>query len=110
MTLIEIMVVVIIMAMLAVAVAINVLESLKNAKVNDAKTRARTLQSAAVAYMLETGSDCPDIDEITPQLDPTTEHTDPWQNDYRITCEGTVVHVASAGPDGDFDTEDDVAF
>jgi len=34
---------------------------------------------------------------------------DPWGNDYGFETEGDEVFVFSAGPDGEFDTDDDVA-
>jgi hypothetical protein len=33
---------------------------------------------------------------------------DPWGNDYAFETEGDDVYVFSAGPDGEFDTDDDV--
>lgn len=45
---------------------------------------------------------------------PSGAFLDPWKKQVRFTCEDdrrtgrTLVHIVSAGPDGEFDTEDDV--
>lgn len=112
MTLIEIMVVVIIMSLIAGAVAINVMKNLEQARIHDTKTRARTIQTAAIAYMMqEAPGACPRVNDLESQLDPTTKRTDAWGNEFAITCdEGEVVHAMSPGPDGNPGTEDDLGF
>ena len=34
---------------------------------------------------------------------------DPWDNDYQFTCDGTAIEVISPGPDGEFDSPDDIS-
>lgn len=111
MTLIEMMVVIVIMALVAVAAGINVIKALDTAKVNDTKTRARTIQSAAIGLLLEDSSqDCPTVADLESRerLDPTTEHTDAWGNAFSISCEENVINVRSPGRDGELNSDDDI--
>lgn len=108
MTLIEVMVVMVILGMIATAVGVNVIERWQQARIREARTRAQTLQGVAVMYLLEGERDCPDVADLRPLLDATRDHHDPWGADYRIACDGATVRVTSAGPDGDFDTDDDI--
>ena len=112
MTLIEVMVVMVIMAAMAVAAAIGVMGAWNRSRKHDTATRARTMQAAATAYLLEGGGECPTVEELSRAsiLDPTTEHTDGWGNAFTIECEETVVHVRSPGPDATLGTEDDIGF
>jgi hypothetical protein len=41
-------------------------------------------------------------------IDKSKATTDPWDHAYRIECDGTEITVISAGPDGQFDTDDDI--
>ncbi len=41
-------------------------------------------------------------------IDKSKATTDPWDHPYRIECDGTDITVISPGPDGEFDTEDDI--
>lgn len=112
MTLIEIMIVIVIMSMMAVAIATNVLGAFDEAKIGDAGTRARTIQSAVMAHILSGARGCPSVADLVQGelLDSTTESSDPWGNEYAIECEGNTIHVHSPGPDGTLGTEDDVGF
>ena len=110
MTLLEIMVVVMIIAAIASAVGISVLHSWAIAQQRDTEARARTIQSAATAHLLE-GGDCPSLGDLEEErLDPTTKHTDAWGHDFSIECDGNVIHVWSPGKDGERGTDDDVGF
>lgn len=112
MTLIEIMVVLVIMTMIAGAAAIGVMNSFATARKRETETRARTLQSAATAYLLDGGEGCPDPEALIRAnvIDRTTQHTDAWGNAYLIECEETAVHVHSPGPDEALGTDDDIGF
>ena len=109
MTLLEIMVVIVIMSLLATAVAVSVLKSLEDSRTRDTNIRARTIQTVATAYVMDEG-DCPTIGDLENRLDPTTEHTDAWGGAFVIECDGNVIHVRSAGADGQPRTEDDLGF
>lgn len=110
MTLIEIMVVIVIMAIIAVAVGINVIDAIENARRQDTKVRARTIQTAVKMYLMDVGGECPSMGDLADQLDSTTEHTDAWKHDFEIECDGSTVHVRSPGPDGQLGNEDDIGF
>ncbi len=56
---------------------------------------------------METGADCAQPEDFEHLLDPTTDHHDAWGNAFEVHCDGTVVHVASRGPDGQV-SEDDI--
>ena len=112
MTLIEIMVVLVIMTMIAGATALGVMNSFTTARKRETETRARTLQSAATAYLLEGGDGCPDAEALQRAnvIDRTTQVTDAWGRPYTIECEDAAVHVHSAGPDETPGTDDDIGF
>ena len=42
-------------------------------------------------------------------LDETRRTTDPWNTELRIDCVGAGATATSAGPDKQFDTEDDIS-
>ena len=107
MTLIEIMVVLVILGMIAAAVAVNVVGSLKDARMKQANTDVRTL------------SDCIDLYQIDKGQYPSTEEglqavvaagkckpglKDPWGRDYVYLYPGQVhpdsYDVKSYGADG----------
>ena len=112
MSLIEVMVVLVIMAMMAAAVAVSVMSSWTTARKHDTASRARTIQSAATAYLMQEGGECPTVDDLARAnvLDPTTQHTDGWGNSFTIECEETAVHVRSPGSDEALGTDDDIGF
>jgi prepilin-type N-terminal cleavage/methylation domain-containing protein len=112
MTLIELMVVMVIMAAMAAAAAVGLMRSWNTARKHDTATRARTIQAAATAHLLEEGGECPTVEDLARAniLDSTTEHSDGWGQAFTIECEETAVHVRSPGPDGTLGTEDDIGF
>lgn len=112
MTLIEILVVLVIMGAIASAVGFSVLKSLDQSRIQNTKTRARTMQAAVVGYKLEHAADCPDVDDLQQAdiLDSTTDHNDAWGRAFTIECEASTIHVWSAGPDGALGTADDIGF
>ena len=111
MTLVEIMIVVIIMAMIATAVGMAVLPALNDARRRQAQSDCATMQSAAIAYLLQSGStECPTASELEQSgvLNGQTRARDPWDHELVIECEGDAISVRSMGPDGQLGTEDDV--
>lgn len=112
MNLIEILVVLVIMGAIASAVAMSVLKSLERSRIQNTTTRARTIQSAAVAYKLDHAAECPEIADLQQEdiLDSTTDQNDAWGRTFTIECKGSTIHVTSAGPDGAQGTEDDIGF
>ncbi len=106
MTLIEIMIVVVIMALLAAGAAVLVIPRLVTAEIKTAYSGANTVKTGATSFMIENRrAGCPDIEDLDGYVD---NAVDPWGNEYAIECDGNDVTVYSAGPDGQFDTEDDI--
>ena len=83
---------------------------LGDAKEKTAADAGRTIKTAAVAYMLNSNG-CPTVDDLIAdgKLDEDTNTDDPWGLGYDIECRGDNVVVTSAGPDGEWDTEDDIS-
>jgi general secretion pathway protein G len=110
MTLIEIMIVVVIMALVATGVGIAVLPSLQKAKVQQTETAVQTVKSAVTMYIATNNSECATMDQLIEDkaIDKSTATKDPWDHEFQIECDGTDISVRSAGPDGEFDTVDDI--
>ena len=74
-------------------------------------TDAAALAAAAEAFIIGHGSEeCPTPDEMQRNgfLSSRSNTEDPWGTPYRIQCEPGYAVASSAGPDGAFDTSDDV--
>jgi general secretion pathway protein G len=110
MTLIEIMIVVVIMALIATGVGIAVIPQLQRAKIQETETGVETVRSAVTLYIATNNAECATIDQLieNKQLDKNKATKDAWDRDFRIECDGTEINVTSSGPDGQFDTEDDI--
>jgi general secretion pathway protein G len=112
MTLIEIMIVVAIIAMVAGGVAVVAIPKMKEAQIKTAETAARTVRSAVSQWQLSNNDygTCPTISELVQdkQLDSGQNTADPWGSDFKISCDGDEVVVASAGPDKKPGTKDDI--
>lgn len=110
MTLIEIMIVVVIMALVATGVGIAVIPQLQKAKVQQARSAVQTVRAAVSLYIATNNAECATMDQLISDkaIDKSTSTRDPWDHEFRIECDGTEITVTSAGPDGQFDTEDDV--
>jgi prepilin-type N-terminal cleavage/methylation domain-containing protein len=107
MTLTEIMVVVIIMTLIATAVATAVLPALSDAKIRQTTSDVAIVRSAALRVMTErTDGACPSFDELG--LDRGARQTDSWDRPFRLECDAEGPIVTSAGPDGAFETDDDI--
>lgn len=112
MTLIEIMIVVAIIAMVAGGVAVVAIPKMKEAQIQSAETGARVIRSAVSQWQLSENeySECPTVSQMVEdkQLDSGQNTTDPWGEDYTITCADDEVVVSSTGPDKKKGTKDDV--
>lgn len=112
MTLIEIMIVVAIIAMITGAVAVVAVPKMKDAQIKTAQTAARTVRNAVQQWQLSNNdyASCPTVSELVQdkQLDSGQATTDPWGEDFSITCEGDEVIVRSNGPDKKPGSPDDV--
>jgi general secretion pathway protein G len=110
MTLIEIMIVVVIMALVATGVGVAVIPQLQKAKVKNAETAVHTVRTAVQMYMATNNAECATMEQLLEdkQIDKSTATKDPWDHEFQIACDGTEIDVVSAGPDGEFETEDDI--
>ena len=110
MTLVEIMIVVVIMALIATGVAFAVIPMLSEARVTQTSTDMRVIHGAVTLYMVHHGS-CPESVQALVEdgrLSGSARTTDAWNHEFQISCDGPEPVVISAGPDGQFGTEDDI--
>ena len=110
MTLIEIMIVITIFAMIAGGVAVALLPRLEEARVKSTKTDAQALRSAIMLYVADNPRGCPTVEDLVNDryLDGSRRTTDAWDTEFQISCEEGDIVVVSAGPDLEFNTEDDI--
>ena len=116
-TLIEIMVVVGIIGMLMAVLIPSVTGKLAEARVNATRVMINKVDGALQMYNLKHGGKYPDsLETLTvsesDDEDPLLEGgiIDPYGNELRLTKRGGKKRplITSAGPDGEFDTEDDI--
>lgn len=109
MTLVEIMIVVVIMALIATAVGVAVMPALERARIKTAQSGAQAIRSAVTMFIAENPGECPSVDDLSDgYLDASKSTEDPWGNMFEIECNGSSIGVFSAGPDGQFGSEDDI--
>jgi len=110
MTLIEIMIVITIFAMIAGGVAVALLPRLEEARIKSTRADAQSLRSAVMLYVADNPRGCPTVEDLVNDryLDGSRRTADAWDTDFQIGCEDGDIAVISAGPDGEFNTEDDI--
>lgn len=110
MTLIEIMIVITIFAMIAGGVAVALLPRLEEARIKSTKTDAQALRSAVMLYVADNPRGCPTVEDLVNEryLDGSKRTADAWDTEFQISCEDGDISVVSAGPDLEFNTEDDI--
>jgi general secretion pathway protein G len=110
MTLIEIMIVVAILAMIAGGVAVALIPQLEKARIDSTKTDAQALRSAVMLYVADNPRECPTVEDLVSEryLDGSRRTKDAWDTEFQISCEQGDIAVISAGPDLEFNTEDDI--
>ncbi len=110
MTLIEIMIVITIFAMIAGGVAVALLPRLEEARIKSTKTDAQALRSAVMLYVADNPRGCPTVEDLVNEryLDSSRRTADAWDTEFQISCEDGDIVVISAGPDLEFNTEDDI--
>ncbi len=110
MTLIEIMIVITIFAMIAGGVAVALLPRLEEARIKSTKTDAQALRSAIMLYVADNPRGCPTVEDLVNEryLDGSRRTADAWDTGFQISCEDGDIAVVSAGPDLEFNTEDDI--
>jgi type II secretory pathway pseudopilin PulG len=110
MTLIEIMIVIFIIAMIGTGVAVAVLPQLQKAQIKSTQVDAQALRSAVMLYVADNPRGCPTVEDLVSEryLDGSKRTADAWDTEFQVTCEDGDVAVISAGPDLEFNTEDDI--
>ena len=109
-TLIEIMIVITILAMMVTGVAVAVLPRLQEARIKSTTADAQSLRSAIMLYVADNPRGCPTVEDLVSEryLDGTKRTADAWDSEFQITCADGDIAVVSAGPDLQFNTEDDI--
>lgn len=109
-TLVEVLIVVAIMALIAGGVSFFVIPKLAEARKDTARTATKDLRRVAVNYRALKGKDCPTIQTLldAKELDIDSPTKDPWNQTYKIVCDGDNIRVISFGPDEKEGTEDDI--
>ena len=110
MTLLEIMIVIMILAFIGTGVAVALLPRLEKAQIEGTRVDAQSLRSAATLYKADNPRECPTVEDLVSEryLDGTRRTADAWDTPFQIVCEDGDILVRSAGPDLEFETEDDI--
>jgi len=113
-TLVELLVVVAILGILATMAVINIAGKTDDAKITTCNASVKTIRDAAVLYQTAKGKFPKSIDDLIAEDSQGRSYLsedsreDPWNNEYKFETKGVKFIVISAGPDGDFGTDDDI--
>ncbi len=115
-TLIEILVAVAIIGILGTVATMSITSNLEKAKGTAAKEAVGNIKAAVVNYNLQNKkwpSDLTALITAKGDEDPVLEGgegalEDPWGTEYKMERSGKRIAIISAGPDGEFGTDDDV--
>ena len=117
-TLIEIMVVVGIIGLLVAVLIPNVTGKMNEARIASARVQIKNVEEALVAYSMKHGGKYPDsLETLTQETDDEDALLqggieDPWGTPIQFEKRGNKGTkrplITSAGPDGEFGTEDDI--
>lgn len=115
-TLIEILVAVAIIGILGTVATMSITKNIEKAKATAAREAVNNIKGAVTNYYLQNKKYPSDLQALVTASgddEPVLEGgegalEDPWGNDYRYERSGKKVVVMSAGPDGDFGTDDDI--
>ena len=117
-TLVELLVVVAILGILGAVAVTNVTGHIESTRKTAAKTAVDNIKGAVTTWMLSHKKSQPPSDlkvlvdasgDEEPALDGGEGAlVDPWDNDYKIETKGKRFVIISAGPDGEFGSEDDI--
>jgi general secretion pathway protein G len=116
-TLIEMLLVVAIIGLLATVIAVKTTGQMDKTRRQTTWLQAANIKTAITQFDLEVGRLPVSLDELVvegdkdwpgPFLDSEEVPTDAWGNDFRMESKGKRIRVVSPGPDGQFDTGDDL--
>lgn len=116
-TLVELLVVVAILGILATVAIQNISGNIDRTNETAARTSVRTIDEAVGTYKATHRGKMPSA--LSVLVDDSGEEeaiikggegalVDPWGQEYKLVTKGKKYYVVSAGPDGSFDTEDDI--
>ncbi len=117
-TLIEIMLVVLIIGILATVATTGVARHAENTRITVTKANIDTLKLAVTTYEMIIGKRPPSLEELVkegdedwpgPFLEEEVVPNDAWDKPFKYFMKGKRVKIKSAGPDGVFDTADDLS-
>lgn len=116
-TLVELLVVVAILGVLGTIAITNVTEHIRKANETAAKASCDSLKDAVSTYMMKykkLPSNLTQLIEGNDDNPPIVDGgegvlIDPWDNEYKYEVHGKRFTISSAGPDGEFGTEDDIS-
>lgn len=83
----------------------------ERARMETATNQMQALHSAALQFQVMKGSKtCPTVPDLLKEkiIDPGSERTDPWGNEFETRCQGGEIFVGSPGPDRKIGTGDDL--
>ena len=117
-TLVELLVVVAILGILGAIGVQGVTGHIEKTRKTAAKTGVDTISGAITNYMIDKKKSTPPSD-LKVLIDDSGDDeaflkggegalVDPWDNDYKLETKGKKFVVISAGPDGEFGTDDDI--
>jgi general secretion pathway protein G len=116
-TLVEMLMVVVIIGILSAIVVTKMTGHTQNAKRQTTWVQAVLLKTAITQFEMEVGRLPQNLAELIfqgdenwpgPFLDSEVLPRDGWGNDFRMEKRGKLIRVTSPGPDGSFDTDDDL--
>ena len=111
-TLIEIMLVVIIIGILISIAVVKIGDHSKKAKITATEATIGSVKTAIHQYEMEQSKYPESLAQLVTTemhyLDQETLPTDAWGREFKYYFKGDLVKIQSAGPDGVFDTEDDI--
>lgn len=114
-TLVELLVVITILGILGAVAVQNIMQHIEDARITATRTSIAEIEKAAQIYSMKHNGKLPNsIEDLTQSTD-TTEGllkegniTDAWGTEFQFTKSGKKIKITSAGPDGEFGTEDDL--
>jgi general secretion pathway protein G len=115
-TLVEILVAVAIIGILGTMAAVNIPRMLEESKIQATQSAVSTLKDAVVSYNLANHkypADLKALVEASGDEEPIVDGgegalEDPFGTEYKYERKGKKIVIISAGPDGEFGTEDDI--
>ena len=116
-TLVELLVVVAILGVLGTIAIQNVIGNIQKANETAAKASCDSLKDAVSTYYMKNKKMPTALSQLIEGTDDNPPIVDggdgvlidPWDNEYKFEVHGKRFTIISAGPDGEFGTEDDIS-